>query len=394
MGVVVDFQVSQPETRQQWADRIKARWQETVEGVLDVAAMVREAHKKLGPTEWTRMIEEDLRWSTRMGYHLKAISEDKNLVKHASQLPSSWYTIYLLTHLTIPQFQTGLDSGIIHPGMVREDVKQLTQSKEETSSSKTEETSSKTEETSSSKSDPKSDPKSNHPKNPKSGPPKKEKKTRGEKNSRSAPKGKKVADSCERLKGQGVEPTREKVKEELEKRGEKVSDGHIGSGMRVWKKGEQQEAPSLTKAQEKELEKLRLRLEAEFQRRVRTEIQRQIEQFILPSYKRMEENYKKVLDARKGIMTKEDYQLIRTSLHPERFNQFNPSQYMGMTEEQLLVKQAELERFKQSYNRPFSIFDELDVVFLNEKEHPVTRNALPDSYEELMRRNAKKKKGL
>src|SRR4051812_3155921 len=65
-------------------------------------------------------------------FRLLTIAADDKLaeVPHA-EIPASWFVLYELTKLTPEQFQDGLDSGAIHPGMQRKDVREIVNPKEE-----------------------------------------------------------------------------------------------------------------------------------------------------------------------------------------------------------------------------------------------------------------------
>ena len=82
------------------------------------------------------------------------------------------------------------------------------------------------------------------------------------------------------------------------------------------------------------------------------------------------QRYRQVLDARKGIMTKADYALIRRCLHPDTRDGG------GVSVEEL--------------NRAFDVFNRLQLLFLNEKDFPTA--PVPSSFEDLKRRRAARKR--
>lgn len=105
---------------------------------------------------------------------------------------------------------------------------------------------------------------------------------------------------------------------------------------------------------------IRRELEAEFEPRVQAGVQERLSF----STKRMEQLAKEsrlVLDARKGILSRANYDLIRSSLHPDS--------RLSITDEKLA--------------EAFRMFNELEILFLNEKDRPTTR--LP-SMEDLLKR--------
>lgn len=123
---VVAMKIANSRTPEQWAGVIREKWQDNVKGIFETALYVETAHEELGPAVWLKMVCEELKWSKRTGYKLLSIAQDEKLagVTHAS-LPASWETLYELTRLTAEQFATGVDSGVIHAGMERKDIKAL-----------------------------------------------------------------------------------------------------------------------------------------------------------------------------------------------------------------------------------------------------------------------------
>jgi ParB-like chromosome segregation protein Spo0J len=105
---------------------------------------------------------------------------------------------------------------------------------------------------------------------------------------------------------------------------------------------------------------VRRELEVELEPRVQAEVQERLEVEI-KFMKRMQTESRRVLDSRKGIITRDDYDLIRSCLHPDSRE--------SATNEKLA--------------KAFRIFNEAEILFLNEKNHPTTR--LP-SLEDLLKK--------
>lgn len=109
-----------------FAEEIRARWQETVEGIFATAVMVEAAHKELSGPEFTALWRDELKWSKVTAYSLKSIAENAALREvRRVLLPPSWGTLFKLTQLTDEQFKHGLEAGVIHAGMIRADVARL-----------------------------------------------------------------------------------------------------------------------------------------------------------------------------------------------------------------------------------------------------------------------------
>jgi hypothetical protein len=105
-------------------------------------------------------------------------------------------------------------------------------------------------------------------------------------------------------------------------------------------------------------------LEAKYERRVRDEVQRRLEQTILPRYKERVADADRVLKARKGVIDRATYRKIRACLHPDR------------------VQDPEL---KARYEEAFNLFNNLESVLLDEKELPTPTLIIPTTLNELMK---------
>jgi hypothetical protein len=107
---------------------------------------------------------------------------------------------------------------------------------------------------------------------------------------------------------------------------------------------------------------VRREFEAGFEPRVQAEVQERLEVEI-KFMKRMQTESRRVLESRKGIITRDDYDLIRSCLHPDS------------------RESASDEKLAEA----FRIFNEAEILFLNEKDCPTTR--LPSLEDLLKRRN-------
>jgi hypothetical protein len=118
-------------TPQQFAAIIREREESAVKTIFDTAVMVETAHAELGPAQWLVMVKEELRWSRSKGFALLKIAQCGHFAEvHHDGLPADWNTLISLTSLTAEQFQTGIDTGVIHAGMRRKDVASLKPPKE------------------------------------------------------------------------------------------------------------------------------------------------------------------------------------------------------------------------------------------------------------------------
>lgn len=105
------------------------------------------------------------------------------------------------------------------------------------------------------------------------------------------------------------------------------------------------------------------KLDVEFEQRVLTECRKRLEETILPSYNKSYAEHQEVIKARKGVMDRATYKKILSCLHPDR------------------VDDAAL---KKRFEDAFHLFTQMEVVLLDEKQHPTTAMQMPRTYEELM----------
>jgi hypothetical protein len=113
-------------TAEQWAEIIKAKWQDSVNGILEVGLLLHNAREELDTAEFWTMTRDQLNFAQATVYHLIAVGTDLRLQDcNMLQLPASWGTLYELHRLTDEQFQHGIETGIICAGMERKDIAQL-----------------------------------------------------------------------------------------------------------------------------------------------------------------------------------------------------------------------------------------------------------------------------
>jgi hypothetical protein len=110
---------------------------------------------------------------------------------------------------------------------------------------------------------------------------------------------------------------------------------------------------------------VRKELEAEFEPRIQAEVQRRVGQS-REELDRLRAEARRVLDAREGIFTKKDYDLIRSCLHPDS--------RASVTDQKL--------------STAFRIFNEANIVLLNEKDW--STSTLPRKVSDLKRRTPRR----
>jgi hypothetical protein len=101
-------------------------------------------------------------------------------------------------------------------------------------------------------------------------------------------------------------------------------------------------------------------LDQKFERRVLDEIKKRIDEMILPHWKTLIEQSKKLYEHRRGAMDKQTFNKIRRALHPDSRNSISDS----------VLADA------------FDTFMQLEKFLLNEKESPTDFSGLPNSLDE------------
>jgi hypothetical protein len=88
--------------------------------IFETGNLLETSKSEMAYGEWARMFREcPMPFDKKSGERLIKISDDKRLRDgaHALHLPVSWMTLYELTKLTDEQFENGINSGSINPGM-------------------------------------------------------------------------------------------------------------------------------------------------------------------------------------------------------------------------------------------------------------------------------------
>lgn len=107
-----------------FATRISASWQKSVEAIFETGRLIAQAKDALPHGDFTAMIEGQLPFGARTAQMLMKVATDQRLTnpKHASHLPPSWATLYELTKLDDDTLTRRIKEGTIRPDMQRRDV--------------------------------------------------------------------------------------------------------------------------------------------------------------------------------------------------------------------------------------------------------------------------------
>lgn len=114
-------------TTADYAERIGAAWQKSIEGILETAQLLAEARDNLPPTDWQKLINGQLPFKRRMAEKLAKIADDTRLSdpKYRKFLPAHWSTLHDLTYVDDKRFKLAIKDGSIHPAMERKEVTAL-----------------------------------------------------------------------------------------------------------------------------------------------------------------------------------------------------------------------------------------------------------------------------
>ena len=111
------------------ADYISKAWRDGIESIIETGRRLIEIRQRWHnqPGKWSQLLgrngsEPLLPFGKTHAYRLIDIAECGRLVPHVGQLPSDTYTLYQLTRLTVPRFNALVKSGVIHPGMKRNEA--------------------------------------------------------------------------------------------------------------------------------------------------------------------------------------------------------------------------------------------------------------------------------
>jgi hypothetical protein len=108
---------------QDYVERISASWQNAVESILSVGALLKEAEASLTDEEWFDLLS-DLPFNPTAADRLLAIANDKRLnnPKNTKYLPPHWTTLYTISTLPDDAFKTGIKEGLISSAAKRSDI--------------------------------------------------------------------------------------------------------------------------------------------------------------------------------------------------------------------------------------------------------------------------------
>ncbi len=111
----------------EWARRIRASLEKSVEAILETGRLLVEAKAALPHGQFEKMVEADLGWSPQTVRKFMAIARHPVLSDraHVRVLPASWGTLAELARLKPEPLEKAIGEGIVRPTMTRKDTTEL-----------------------------------------------------------------------------------------------------------------------------------------------------------------------------------------------------------------------------------------------------------------------------
>jgi hypothetical protein len=110
-----------------YASRICAAWNKTLEGIFECGDLLVEAKAKLAHGKFAALIESGLPFGKRTAQMLMAIANDKRLrdANFSSHLPPSWHSLYAISRLKDNELNEAISRGLITSEITQADANEL-----------------------------------------------------------------------------------------------------------------------------------------------------------------------------------------------------------------------------------------------------------------------------
>jgi hypothetical protein len=104
-----------------WVARIRAAWQKSFDGIIEVGRLLVEA-KEVLHGDFIAMVESELPFKRRTAHRLMAVAQDERLSNgtHGSHFPPSWRSLYEISRLDDATFAAKIADGTINPECQRQ----------------------------------------------------------------------------------------------------------------------------------------------------------------------------------------------------------------------------------------------------------------------------------
>jgi hypothetical protein len=110
----------------EFTTRIKAAWHKSVAGIIEAGELWDKAKSRLSRVE-LKELKRNTKFSDPTISMLTSIANDTRITdpKYRAVLPSSYGTLYALTHLSDAEFESAFNDGVLRPDIEREAVMML-----------------------------------------------------------------------------------------------------------------------------------------------------------------------------------------------------------------------------------------------------------------------------
>lgn len=124
---VIQGEVIERRTPEQWATVIRADLARAVEGIIAAGLHLIEAKQQFPHGEWLPWVERELPIKPRTAQQLMEIAGHTVLAntRHVTHLPSHWSTLYELAQLDPPWLERAIERGEVHPELERRQAREL-----------------------------------------------------------------------------------------------------------------------------------------------------------------------------------------------------------------------------------------------------------------------------
>lgn len=125
MKTVMDRQVTTNKEVDQWRASIESAWQKSVQSVIEVGRLVKQAKEELGSSY--ALLETQLPFSSTVAAFLVKIAERPVLsdAQYYSKLPNGYNTLYYLASVDEETLKEQIDKGEVTPNFTIANAKAL-----------------------------------------------------------------------------------------------------------------------------------------------------------------------------------------------------------------------------------------------------------------------------
>jgi N6-adenosine-specific RNA methylase IME4 len=124
---VVEGQLAEYRTPEEWGVIVRADLGQSVQGVIDAGRHLREAKAQIEHGQWEKWLDAEVGITRPTANRLMLVAGHPTISNrsHANGLPSSWDTLYQLSQLKPAQLEAAIIDGEVTPALERKQAKAL-----------------------------------------------------------------------------------------------------------------------------------------------------------------------------------------------------------------------------------------------------------------------------